>query len=198
MKKYFYSILIASSLFGFNANAQKDEVRKNVINLNLTSLAIAHYGLSYERVVAERMSLRLGAQLASYSLSAGDNKFDMSGWGILPEFRYYVSKKGAPRGYFVGAFVPVRSYTFKGSVTDGAEKYEGQIKLMSFGVGFVTGPQWLLGNRVSLAIPFGFSFGSASWTSELKSTSGTVKSDISVPLLGGFMPRFAVELGVAF
>jgi hypothetical protein len=178
--------------------------RKNVINVNLSSMIISHYGISYERVLTNKISVRLYGDVASYSVKYNNNDVQLNGFGIVPEFRYYVSGMGAPYGYFIGLYGVIRSYNLKGSFDSDGKHYTGDGSSKYFGFGFVNGPQFVIGNRVVIAIPFGISFGGGTTTNNFVYTDtnngNTETKNANIPFIGGsfIMPRFGIELGIAF
>lgn len=176
--------------------------RKNVINVNFSSFIISHYGISYERVLTNRISVRLYGDYATYGIKIADYDMKLNGFGILPEFRYYVSKTTAPYGYFIGLYGVIRRYTIDGSFVDAGKKYTGDGAFNYYGFGFVNGPQFIIGNRIVIAIPFGLSLGGGNTSGNFSYTeSGSTQTkDASLPFIGGsaIMPRFAIELGIAF
>ncbi|MFN0048851.1 MAG: DUF3575 domain-containing protein [Cytophagales bacterium] len=179
--------------------------RKNVINVNLSSMLISHYGISYERALTDKISVRLYGDVASANYVIQDYDIKMAGFGIVPEFRYYVSKSGAPYNYFIGLYGVIRKYTIDGSFIDDGKKYTGNGDLSYYGFGFVNGPQFIIGNRIVLAIPFGISFGGGNTSgnfSYVDATNPTLNESKStrIPFIGGsaVMPRFGIELGIAF
>lgn len=206
MKKTTILITLTVTVFSiFNSFSQTNESipRKNVVNVNLSSMLLSHFGVSYERAISNKNSVRLYGDIAYLNYTGNDSDIKMNGFGIIPEFRHYVSKKGALRGYFIGVYAPIRRYELEGSFIDDNKKFDGEGTFSYLGFGFVNGPQWLFGNRISLAIPFGLSLGAGTvkgnyvYVDPDPTKSETRKADI--PLVGGsFMPRLGIELGVAF
>ena len=186
------------------SNAQVTDDRKtNVINVNLTSFLISHYGLSYERVLSDKISVRLYGDLAYFNYKLSDDNIKLNGFGILPEFRYYVSGKGAPYNYFVGLYGVIRRYSLDGSISENNKIYRGNGDFGYYGIGFVNGPQFVIGDWIVIAIPFGFSVGASSVTGDYvytdPNTNQIERKTPDIPLTGSaIMPRFAIELGIAF
>ncbi|MCK4989677.1 MAG: DUF3575 domain-containing protein [Bacteroidales bacterium] len=74
---------------------------KNAVKTDLLSWAFKVGVLKYERVFTENISAQLGFYYSWDLLTFDDNYFGR-GFGITPEFRYYLSKKRpAPRGTYL-------------------------------------------------------------------------------------------------
>jgi hypothetical protein len=72
------------------ANAQK----KNVFKLNFVSPVLKTYNFQYERVLGEKKSFQLGF----FYTGATAGEVGLSGFGITPEYRMYLSSsKEAPK-----------------------------------------------------------------------------------------------------
>ena len=202
--------LFAVMIFIPKANAQEE--RSNVIKVDLSGLPMGFYGFSYERVFGESTSAQLYFDIISGNFELGDVNAKWTGFTFMPEVRYYLSSKGAPRGFFFGAYVPYRTITIEGSMKGEIDNGMGtQIAAMgsvkskfSFvGFGINMGSQWLIADRVSLEFHWGAAFGSGSLkdTEVALTAPGTTnteveKFDFPVPL--AVHPRFGLTLGVAF
>lgn len=96
---------------------------------------------------------------------------NLSGFSISPEIRYYLGKN-APRGYYFGLYIPIMSYNAKltgntsgtqtitltepntnATYTENAPvnvNLDAKSGFAFYGLGISGGPQFLIGNRVSL------------------------------------------------
>lgn len=109
-----------------NAQKEKETVteKKNIVKINLPALVIRNISLQYERKVGKRTSVAVNVHtipfgklpLQSTFKNLDDNgdvqfdKFQLGSFGIVPEFRYYVGKKGALRGFYFGPFLSYSNY----------------------------------------------------------------------------------------
>lgn len=152
----------------------------NHIRLNLVGIAFSHFGLQYERKLGKKTSAGVALDIPSLGRKVDDFSLKISGFGLLPEFRYYLSKNSM-RGFFLGLYGIYRTYNLNLTGT-GSENLDvdyggtagvqsttinytasGDFKLNHIGLGFHFGPQFIIAKRVSLGINAGFSVGSLSF-----------------------------------
>ena len=129
--------------------------QQNVVKLGIGSAFQGDVHLKYERVFGEKHSVQLGLMWDTPDSNIGGiNQIDpdiesipatLSGFAVLPEYRYYFSDKGAPRGFYAGVYGRYRSRTLtsEGTIGDGIE-IEGNLKLNNIGGGVGMGVQWLV------------------------------------------------------
>jgi hypothetical protein len=180
-------IVLSSFMFVLllSTSSQLMAQRKNALKVNLFSPVVRTGSFFYERVVSEHSSLQLGFFYTGFKVT--DTRF--SGFGITPEFRYYLSASEAPEGFYVGPFVRYQNFklTNEGS-TDKAT-------LSTMGGGVVVGKQWLFKDRITLDTFIGPSFNSGS----VKVDGGdSSEDDYSTGAFDGFGLRLGLTLGVAF
>lgn len=155
------------------------KAQDNVVKLNLLALGVTNVSLQYERVLGEKTSVALGGSFliptSAGAVTGGlDESFtdvSFSGFAFTPEFRLYLGKKEAPRGFYIAPYLRYSSYTLKsnttfnyvdattfGTVTESVE-YKGSYSL--FAVGPMIGAQWLINDAISVDWwIFGFHAGS--------------------------------------
>jgi hypothetical protein len=145
---------------------------KNIIKFNLSSVAIEHYMLQYERALALNKSIGLGIGFSSgieipfkgtlLNQFGGNEdarraiettKFDKL--TITPEYRFYFGPKGAPLGFYLATFVRYTKLSFTQDYTftpgNGIEHVAAVTgKLNGVGGGAMMGIQWALGNSLTL------------------------------------------------
>jgi len=127
------------------ANAQS-----NAIKLNATSLLFGIGNASFEHKLSDKSSFQVGAFYASYGKDE-DGKF--TGFGITPEFRFYVTGESM-QGLFVGPFLRFQNY----KITTPYSYYNGTVytttndesTLTTFGGGVNVGYQWIFGGHFSM------------------------------------------------
>lgn len=127
----FFTIICINS---FAQNTKPAYLNHNFIKTNLTSILLKNYSLQYERTVSRKISVAVayrimpssGVPFKSTVLNiVGNNDantrqtiedFKLSNSAITPEIRFYLSKKGYGRGFYIAPFY--RYATFKSSDID--------------------------------------------------------------------------------
>ena len=172
-----------------------DNLPKNVIKLNVISLAVGTFSGFYERVINEQMSFQLGA---SYTNISSDWILDVryKGYAITPEFRYYLSSTEAPRGFYAAPFVRYRRSDVTGNITRDGQEIPANGKISAYGAGVMIGGQWIIGKHFSLDAFVGPSLNARSVK---VNTPNVTEKDFPVPnILGLFGLRAGITVGVAF
>ena len=107
---------------------KKIAVYKNIIKVNLIAILLKNYAFQYERVINRKFSFAIqyrtmpttGLPFKSAILKAvGDDPdtkktigdLQLSNYAITPEIRFYVSKKGYGRGFYIAPFYRYASFT---------------------------------------------------------------------------------------
>jgi len=178
-----------------------DDIRKNVIKVNLLSMFAATASLAYERVLTKGMTFNLGLTYTGASVSSGGDKVKYSGYGITPELRFYVGGDGGAKGFHVGPFARYRSITVSENVatvdqygnptTENAKEKWNQV-----GGGVVLGYQWLFGNRIAFDLFGGPAFYSNTFTAQ--GNANTAQFSGVKGGSGSFSFRTGIAFGVAF
>jgi hypothetical protein len=153
--------------------------QKNALKLNLSSIAIRNYHVSFERKIAPKITANLGVRIMPKgglpmqstfeNLGGGlDNKdlkigdFSIGNTAITPEVRFYLSKK-AMKGFYIAPYGRWASFSlgvpFTYTYTDpnpaiGTQKktalFDG--KITSFSGGLMFGTQFNIAKRLVLDI----------------------------------------------
>ena len=188
MKKRILSVLVVTLLV-LSVNAQK----KNAIKINPFSPLVKTFNLQYERVLNEKSSFQLGL----FYTGAESGDVTLTGIGITPEYRMYLSNdKEAPAGFFIAPFVRYQNFTLKADVlNDVSETVEGKASFSAFRPGLLIGHQWLFSDKVTFEMFFGPTYSVNSV--KVKSDYGT-EDDFSASALDGFGLRAGFSLGFAF
>ncbi len=197
-------------LICFQVNAQKEKAavpeKNNIIKINLPALIYKNISVQYERKVGARTSVAANVHTIPFGNLAFqstfknlvDNSFiqydklKLGSFGIVPEFRYYVGKKGALHGFYIGPFFSYSSYkinlpiSYSNNTRTGI--FDGTLSAVTGGVQF--GAQFKLSNTLILDWwILGPNYGSANGTlnfastlsapeqSELKNQLETLKND---------------------
>jgi hypothetical protein len=171
MKQLLITLVSGSFLFCCSLSRAQGP-GKNVIKVNLSAIALSHYSLQYERVIKNRQSFALGfgvspnvelpfkSNLLKQFSGNADAKTAIESTKftkitVTPEYRFYLSKKGAPAGFYVAPFARYthmsinQDYKF----TPGSNKLHTAHltgKFSGIGGGIMLGAQWLLGKNITL------------------------------------------------
>jgi Protein of unknown function (DUF3575) len=161
--------------------------QKSALKINLLSPVARTLNLAFEQTISENSSLQLGF----YYTGAKASDVKLRGYGITPEFRYYLSSTPAPAGFYIAPFLRYSSYTL--SAPDGNGQTD-EATLSNFGGGLVVGKQWLFKERVTLDMFIGPRYLSG----DVKVKAGSSQDSFSTGLFNGFGLRGGITLGVAF
>ena len=181
MKKFiflFLSILLFCSV-SFSGYSQKS----NFVKANLFSPLVRTGSFFYEKVINDDMSGQLGFFFTK--VGAGDTKF--SGFGITPEFRYYLSESAAPKGIFMAPYMRYQSFSLS------VEGEVSEAKLSAFGGGLLVGAQTLLKDVITIEA----FFGPAYRFTQINVEAGS-ESDFEIGTFDGFGVRAGVTVGIGF
>lgn len=200
MKKYLF--LIGLFLLGLNYSLAQEEAEKfepkSAVKFNFVPLVWDTYSLQYEHKIGKHFSLALTGNLrpekkvpfsstiqkafGDEDLDYTDNAFDVdklkySTWALSPEVKWYPSKKGALRGFYLAAFAKYEvvdvNYEYYLEWTEAGVSFNedlplnGDIKALSGGV--YIGVQWKLAKHIYLDWQIiGGNFGSGTATISAK------------------------------
>jgi hypothetical protein len=156
----------------------------NAIKINLLSPVARTFNIAYEKAINENGSFQLGFFYSGAKVS--DTK--ISGWGITPEYRFYLSSTPAPNGFYVAPFLRYNSFT----ASDNTGSEINKATISQFGGGAVVGRQWVFKERVTFDMFIGPKYQNTS----TKVTSG--QNSFSGSLFNSFGIRGGITLGIAF
>lgn len=164
MKK-FNLLVLAMLMFGTGLMAQQSAVK-----LGLGGLVVTAPNLRFEQAVGDRMSFQItgsykfptGVNLSEFgseSLSLTDAK--ISGFAIIPEFRFYFGQgnAGTIKGFYLAPYLKYHRYGTKTNTGFNYTNPEGRViplnpelnlSLGTFGGGLQIGYQWILGEHFSI------------------------------------------------
>lgn len=182
MKNKFLLLIVACIAFFTVSNAQQKnsdstetvKYPMNFLKVNLAAILLKNYSFQYERVLSRKVSFAIGYRTmpstilpfqSSIIKLVGDDpdaqeqikNFLLSNTAVTPEIRFYMSKKGYGRGFYIAPFYRYGIYNgsnLKFNYSSGLTGNENNIQLAgklsgnSYGVMF--GAQWALGKHVSL------------------------------------------------
>lgn len=156
------------------APKQKSEIKKNIVKVNLMALGLKNYSFQYERVLTKHISVALGVRtMPTGGLPLKNTIIDLVGtdnpdvtqtltdlkvgnFAITPEVRFYLSKKGYGRGFYVAPYYRFAKFNSEELPiefdADGGGtktiKLKGDVTTNSGGLMF--GAQWQIGKIVMI------------------------------------------------
>lgn len=154
-----------------------------VVKINILSPLFRTANIAYEQAISENGSLQLGFFYTGVKL---DNTL-FRGFGITPEYRFYLSETAAPEGVYVAPFVRYQNFTLTEEGADGKATYS------SFGGGLILGKQWVFKDKITIDV----FLGPAYYSGNLKVESGS-EDDFSVDVFDGFSLRTGITFGFKF
>ena len=176
MKKLCLLLFLTISSASLLAQKEKEEVKdepapaKNMIKLNLFALALKNISVQYERAVARKVTVAGTFRYmpkgsipfkSSFITLADDpdterqlNNLKIGNVAFMPELRYYLGKKGAFRGFYLGLFASLARYNAEVPLEyddNGITKtIQMNGNITSITGGLMLGAQFKLGNKVYL------------------------------------------------
>lgn len=158
------------------------KAQKTVIKANVLSPLVRTGSFFIEHKLNDNSSIQLG-------LLYTGNKWDdtrIRGWGITPEYRFYLSETPAPKGFFIAPYARYLNFNLKNDESSKAE-FEG------IGAGLIIGQQYIFKERVS----FEWFFGPGYTNMDLDVKSG-IENDFDTGSWDGFTLRAGLTVGIAF
>lgn len=177
MRKLFLLMLVTGITFNLSAQKEKADKEKdepapakNVVKINLFAIALKNISLQYERAIARKVTVagtfrfmpKGSIPFKSTFIKLADdpdterqiNNLKIGNIAFMPEVRYYLSKKGAFRGFYLGLYGNIASYSadvvieFDNAGT--TEKIPMTGKLTGITGGLMIGSQFKLSNKIYL------------------------------------------------
>jgi len=160
-----------------------DAQKMNNIKTDLFSPILRTGVLKYERAITEDISAQLGFFYTGYS--PRDSESSLSGIGITPEFRFYLSESPAPNGTYLA---PNFRY-MKLTVDDPVAAEEGTLTSMSLAINL--GKQVILKEIIVIDAWVGPAYA-------FRSVDASGEVDVGIPEINGFGIRLGLAIGIAF
>ncbi|MET0463178.1 MAG: DUF3575 domain-containing protein, partial [Chitinophagaceae bacterium] len=151
--------------------AASDDIKKNLLKLNLTGLIVKNYSLQYERILNRKTSVALsfrtmptsGLPFRGFFQDITDNdpytnqvidNLRLSNIAITPEFRFYLGK-GYGKGFYIAPFYRYAKFksedlVFEYEHGNNTESIVLRGDQSSHTGGIQLGAQWLLGKSIAL------------------------------------------------
>lgn len=174
-------------LFALSATSHvHGQAQENGIKLNPLALIIGAVNVQYERAITEKTSAQLGLFFINFSI--GDTK--LSGFGLTPEYRFYVAKE-ALDGFYAAPLINFNTLNLE--VDTGADS--GEASLTTFGAGAKIGWNWLLGEADNFIIDLGLG---ANYSGTNLNVSSGDEGDFEFGAFDGLRPVINFSIGYAF
>jgi len=170
----FALLILSSGLFAQKMNAVKTDLFSAILRTGV---------IKYERAFSEDISVQLGFFYTGYS--PRDSESSLNGWGITPEFRFYLSETPAPNGTYLAPNFRYMSL----NVEDPVAQESGTLTSMGFAVNL--GKQVLLKDIVIIDAWVGPSYNFRTVEAEGEIDTGISDAD-------GFGIRLGIAIGIAF
>lgn len=140
--------------------------KKNIVKINLPALAFKNISVQYERQVGKRTSVAANFHTIPFGVLPFESvfknlngssyvqysQFKLGSFGVVPEFRYYVGRKGALHGFYLGPFINFSNYklnlplNYSNNTRTGI--FDGTLNTVTGGLQL--GAQFRLGKNVTL------------------------------------------------
>ncbi|HTN21801.1 MAG TPA: DUF3575 domain-containing protein [Pelobium sp.] len=207
MKKIYFTFfalfLIASQVEASQTDSKADSSkvipgRKNLIKLNLPTLALRTYALEYERAIGKKTALSLGYRfmpkggiplkgvindlINDEETYKQLNTFDVSNNAITPQIKFYFGKD-IFKGFYLAPFARFATYKVDGLYNydadeDGIDEQipmQGELKTITGGLEL--GVNFRLSKRIHLNINAGPQFGSSKGNFDGNKSLSTLEQD---------------------
>lgn len=174
MKNHPATKLFLSFLLLTTTSVSAQHTDKHILKVNVPSLVFANFSFQYERAINQRQSVLLAIRyrpvgkipfesIVQDMVDDNSIKVDLArigNWGISPEYRFYLGRRGGMRGFYIGPFISYNHY--KGDVPINYNDYDDvnnasiertavfKGSVNTFTAGFQLGAQWKLSNRLTL------------------------------------------------
>jgi len=194
MKKILLSLAGCLIIYASSAQVSDSTSKKNLIKINLTSLALKTYSFQFERSIGKRTSISLGIRTmpksglpfkSTIANSIDDpetkkqvDNFQTGNFAITPEIRFYMGKRGGFSGFYFAPFLRFTTFTadlpYSFTVSGTAENINLSGNLKTVTGGFLFGKQMRLGKILSLDLwILGPQYGSSNGQIDGKKTLST-------------------------
>lgn len=212
LRQIFFIACLCFISYTLFAQKEGDWLEKNnILKVNLSALAFKNISVQYEVKDGKKASVAVNLHTIPYSKLPFQNvfkdllsdnpdiqydQFKLGSFGVITELRYYLSKRGAFQGFYLGPFLGYNSYKMNLPIKYNTKMgdFGGKINVLSAGIQigaqFHIGKSlvldwWILGpNYGSASGKFDF-IGtlSGSEQDELRAAIETLKQDIPFKLI---------------
>ncbi|MBC7890020.1 MAG: DUF3575 domain-containing protein [Ferruginibacter sp.] len=159
-----FCFVLSIPLFAQKQDTAKESQKNTIVKINLSALVFKNISVQYERKIARNISIAANVRyipfgklpfLSSIEKAVDDpsvpvKKAKLGAFGVTPEIRFYVGKKGAMRGFYVAPFGNYTRYK-----TNLPIDYSGKTGIFNGNISTITGgllfgAQFKLGKSVYL------------------------------------------------
>ena len=158
--------------------------KMNALKTDLFSAFLRTGVLKFERALNEDMSFQIGGFYTGFS--PGDTDARLSGFGITPQFRYYLSEKPAPAGTYLAPNIRYMKLTVEDETTNESGS------LNSFGLAINIGHQAVFKDVILIDVWLGPSYNFRNF----EESTGTL--DPGIATANGFGVRAGIAIGIVF
>ena len=157
-------LVLSLTLLSQQQDTVLEKQKNNILKINLSALVFKNISVQYERKIAKSISIAANVHyipfgnlpfLSSIEKAIDDpsinvDKIKLGSFGVTPEIRFYIGKKGALRGFYIAPFANYTTYKTDLPIDYDTKTgiFNGSIKTITGGLLF--GAQWKLGKSVYL------------------------------------------------
>ena len=181
--------LITLSTTIFAQDTESATTKKNTFKANPLGLILGIGKINYERQLGPKSSAQLGFSFFSYTADGSG----LSGFSLLPEYRFFVNGT-AVEGFYIAPFAKYNSITYENEGDLTGEDFKA--KLNVYRIGAKGGFQWLLGKNENFVIDL--AFGGKYSDFNLKVKEGNDDDFDNENLFEGFTPELSFAIGFVF
>ncbi len=163
--------------------------QKSVIKTNLANLAISGGSAHYEHALNDASSVQVGVFISSL----GIDQTSFSGFGIIPQYRFYLGSNEIPHGFYFAPLLSYQNFSLETDVSSSSQRAKATYSLI--GGGADIGKQWLINRAFSIELSIGATFNATSLSIK---TDNVNEQEFSTGGLGSVAPRLGISLGYAF
>lgn len=123
-------------------------------NKNILKVETFAGGIQFEHRICKRSSFQMSVIYGYRGLIDNDYK----DFQVVPEYRYYLSEKEWPAGFFVGSYAFFKNYIVARDMDSYGSKIFSKDLVKTSGIGLKVGYQWLLVDKISFDISMGLGY----------------------------------------
>ena len=180
---YFYFVMLFT---GILITHKSQSQPRNIFKVNLLSPAFRSVSIAGEHLLNPDQSLQIGF----FYTGIRQQEISYQGFGLTPEYRFYLDKFEAPAGFFISTFL--RHHNLKMTNSEKSEK----ARLLTYGGGISIGGQWVFDYKFAFTLEI---YGGLAYDlPHLILKEGAKRLSFDTGLYSGFNPRFGLTMGWAF
>ena len=182
--------------------------QQNAIKIGLVDLL--KINMSYERAINTNRSINvnfafyrprsLPGFLVPDEIDDKSLKGRFFAYAFIPEYRFYFSKKDAPRGFYLSTYLKYSNYSVKGSDIISGDLYNVKGSFYSLGLGAQLGAQWIISEAFTIdwyflgvefdRDVFAIKYSTDSENPDFETVKNTIEKIYSgIPILGSYLRK---------